>query len=493
MLVHDASQIANTASQLHDVGIDFQSTEGYFAIARFFMKITYAILDAVGLEKSATLFISLYSVLVFIVSFGVGLIIQWIVVKVVNRVARHWKSDIYQHLINDNFFQKCCRLIPALLFLIFIQFTLASRVTLCAWLTKITLCYIIILVALALCSLLNATWIHIDSRENKRRLPLKGIVQLAKGIVWIIAAIIVVAIIVDKSPASLLAGIGAFAAIVLLVFKDSILGVVAGVQLSENDSLHVGDWIKVGEANGTVMEVSLTQVKILNWDKTITTVPPYSLVSGSYTNMRNMQDSNTRRVMRSYMIDADTVIDTTDEMLDEFAKIPLLTDWIAEKRKQREEGKVQNVFNSAGLVDGSIETNLGVFRAYLKLYLDSHPNVDHSGGMNLIFITTLPQSSVGIPLQLYFFTNTSKWTEYEAITATIFEHLAVMLYRFKLSTFEYPSGRDTIIEGYLSEGKDESAVFGLPHPLFGSQDPTPPSSATHQTPPSSPTSNTPNI
>ena len=445
------NQIASTASQLHDVGISFQSTEGYFTIAKFFMKITYEILNLFGLEKSAILFITLYSILVFLVSFGIGLIIQWVVVKIVNRLAKHWKSDIYQHLITDDFFKKCCRLIPALLFLIFIQFTLASRQALCAWLTKITLCYIVILVSIALCSLLNATWSHIDSRENKKRLPLKGVVQLAKGIVWIVATIIVVAIIVDKSPASLLAGIGAFAAIVLLVFKDSILGVVAGVQLSENDSLHVGDWIKVGDADGTVLEVSLTQVKILNWDKTITTVPPYSLMSGSYTNMRNMQESNSRRISRSYLIDADTVVETTEEMLDEFAKIPLLTDWITKKRQQRADGKVRDVANPEGLVDGTIETNLGVFRAYLKLYLDSNPHVDHTNGdgFTVTYVTTLPQTSQGIPLQLYFFTNTSDWLPFESIGATIFEHMAVMMGRFNLRTFELPTDRTTIVETSL--------------------------------------------
>lgn len=451
MIQHERSQIASAASQLHDMGIDFHSTEGYFPIARFFMKMTYAILHALGLENNATLFITLYSIIIFVVSFGIGLILQWVVVKVVHRLAKDWKSDIYQQLIANNFFQKCCRLIPALLFLILIQFTLNSRVSLCAWFTKITLCYIIILVSLALCCLFNATWVHIDSRENKRHLPLKGLVQLAEGVVWIVAVIIIVAIIVDKSPASLLAGVGAFAAVLLLIFKDSILGVVAGVQLSENDSLHVGDWIKVGEANGVVTEVSLTQVKILNWDKTMTTIPPYSLVSGSFTNYRTMQQSNSRRVSRSYLIDADSVVETTEDMLDEFAKIPLLTDWITKKRQQRAAGKVQDVANSEGLVDGSIETNLGVFRAYLKLYLDASPHVDHStgDGFTVTFVTTLPQTSEGIPLQLYFFTNTSSWIPYESIAASIFEHTAVMLYRFNLRTFELPTDRIRIAESSL--------------------------------------------
>lgn len=282
------------------------------------------------------------------------------------------------------------------------------------------------------------------------------------------AAIIVIAIILDKSPGTLFAGLGAFAAVLMLVFKDSILGVVAGVQLSENDSLHVGDWIKVDgtNADGTVMEVSLTHVKVLNWDKTITTLPPYNLVSGSFTNYRTMSESNTRRIQRSCMVDADSVVPTDDAMLDEFAKLPFMEEWITKKREQRAAGKVEDVNNSEGLVDGSIETNLGVFRAYLRMYLDNNPHIDHSGGLGYCFVTTLPQTSVGIPLQIYCFTNTSAWLEYEAIQSTIMEHISAMLYKFRLYTFENPTGRDTLLEGYLSPGKDPNSVFGVPYPFL---------------------------
>lgn len=449
------------------VHLQSEAAEHYWSIAKWIMKLAYGILSWFHAENDKELFIFVYAVLVFIISFGVGLILQWIIVKVVTRLSHRWKSDIYNNLVGDKFFSRICRLIPAIFFLIFIQFTLTSHATLSNWLTRLTWIYIIVLLAIALCSLVDVTWMHIDSRENKRKLPLKGVVSLTKGIIWIVALVVILAIIFNKSPGSLIAGIGAFAAVIMLIFKDSILGVVAGVQLSENDSLHVGDWIKVGDANGIVQEVTLTQVKVLNWDKTVTTVPPYSLVSSGFTNYRSMQESGTRRVERSYLIDSDSVVATTDEMLDEFAKIPLLTEWITKKRAQQAAGKVENVFNSEGLVDGSIETNLGVFRAYLALYLLNHPNVDKNiDGTTLTFITTLPQTSAGIPIQLYFFTSTSKWAPYEAITAGIFEHIAVMLSKFKLYTFEYPTGRDTMIEGYLSPGKTPNSVFGVPLGLF---------------------------
>ncbi len=266
------------------------------------------------------------------------------------------------------------------------------------------------------------------------------------------AAIIIVAVILDKSPARLLAGLGAFAAVLMLIFKDSILGVVAGVQLSENDSLHVGDWIKVHgtEANGTVAEVSLTAVKVQNWDKTTTTIPPYSLISSGFTNYRTMQKSDTRRICRSYMIDADSVLPATDEH-------------ITKKLAQKAAGKVADVDNPEGLVDGTIDTNLGLFRAYMKMWLDANPHISHDSDC---FVSTLAQTPSGIPFQVYCFTATSRWFPYEAIQDTVFEHLAAMLRFFSLYTFENPSGRDTVVDGYISPGKNINTVFGVPYPFF---------------------------
>lgn len=458
------ASLLSIAETIKPVILPQEATEHYFALAKLIFKLTYGFLNLFHAGEDKELFIFVYSVIVFLISFGIGFLLQWLIVIICRRLSKHLSGEIYQNLLSEHFFTRMCRIIPAILFLILIQFTLKAHVSLSEWLTRLTWVYIIVLVTIALCSLVNVTWIHVNERDNKRKLPLKGLVSLAKGILWIIALIVIVAILVNKSPASLLAGVGAFAAVLMLVFKDSILGVVAGVQLSENDSLHVGDWIAVGNANGIVTEVTLTQVKIWNWDKTITTIPPYTLVSNGFTNYRSMQESNTRRVQRSCMIDADSVVETTDAMLDEFAKIPLLTDWITKKRAQQAAGKVENVMNSEGLVDGSIETNLGVFRAYLNLYLQNSDRVykDTSDGVTAMFVTTLPQTSAGIPLQLYFFTNTSKWVAYEGIMASFFEHIAVMMSKFQLYTFEYPTGRDTIIEGYLSPGKAPESVFGLP-------------------------------
>lgn len=459
----------------HPVTEDFPTVtlgadeQNYYAVAKWLMKAVDWILSQLGLQHDNSLFIILYASLVFLISFGVGWILQWIIVKAVDRLSKHWRNDLYLKMAHSQFFTKISRLIPALLFLIFIQFTLTYRATLSGWMTRITWIYVIYILADSITRFVEVLWVHLDERENHKKLPLKGVMQLIKGIVWLIAVIIVVAILLDKSPASLLAGIGAFAAVLMLVFKDSILGVVAGIQLSENDSLHVGDWIKVPgtDANGIVTEVSLTAVKVTNFDKTVTTLPPYNLVSGSFTNFRSMQISGTRRIMRSYMIDSDSVLPVNDELLEEFGRVPLMSDWISAKKRQREAGKEEDVNNSEGLVDGSLDTNLGVFRAYVKLYLDANQNIEHNDpAESQCFVSTLSQTPTGIPLQIYCFTNTSAWIAYEGIQSTIFEHIAVMMAKFRLYTNENASGRDELVNGVLEANKAPSDYFGIPYPFY---------------------------
>lgn len=455
--------VPTPSKALPDVDLSPQAEQSTYFIARLIMRVVKWILDLVGLAEDHSLFVWIYAIVVFGIAIGVGMIVKWIILLLVRIVGRHLKSPLYRLLTEAHFFSKTCRIVPAIVFLIFIEFTISSYSHISVWISRFTWIYLLFVVSNSINIIVTVAWHHIDMRENKRRLPLNGVVQVIKGTVWILFAIVAIAVIVDKSPGSLLAGIGAFAAVLMLVFKDSILGVVAGVQLSENDSLHVGDWIKVAgtDANGVVTEVSLTSVKVLNWDKTTTTVPPYSLVSGSFTNYRSMQESNTRRIERSYMIDADSVVPTDDQMLSEFSNLPLMKEWIEAKIRQRNEGHTCDVNNPEGLVDGSIETNLGIFRAYVKMYLDNNKNIDKE---STCFVSTLAQTSSGIPLQLYCFTTTSSWLPYEAVQSAIFEHIAVMLYRFRLYIFEAESGRDSILEGIV--GTRTNGIFGLPYPFY---------------------------
>lgn len=436
-----------------------------YAVARLLMNLSSWLIKTLHLPKTDDVFVVVYALVVFAVAFAAGWIVKTICVFILRHISFKNKLSLYDILVGKHFFIKLCNVIPPLLFVILIQFTLYTHVTLASWLTRVSWVYMSIVLARSLCTLADGIWEHIDMNENKKRLPLHGIVQIIKIILWLITIIICCAVLVNKSPASLLAGIGAFAAVLMLIFKDSILGVVAGVQLAQNDSLHVGDWIVVpnSNANGTVTEVSLTAVKVTNWDLTVTTVAPYTLITNGFTNYRNMQLSDTRRIQRAYMIDADSVVETTDEMLKEFHEIPLMGEWIDGKLQQKAAGKEYDVNNPDGLVDGTIDTNLGMFRAYIRMYLANNSDISQT---STCFVTTLAQTSAGIPLQIYCFTATSSWLPYEGIMASVFEHLAVMMHRFHLYTFENPSGRDTIVDGYLSPGKNPEFVTGMPYPFF---------------------------
>lgn len=468
MFVNDADRIAGSSVPGMSPVNFHDDLQGTYAVAHWLMDLVHWFLGLFHAENDQTLFTFVYAVIVFLISWGLGYVLQWIVLGIVRLVGKKYHGHTYDALTTQHFFKKTVRIVPAIVFLILIQFTLNSKLALASWLTRLTWVYFAFVLSQALCVAADVMWSQIDARENKRKLPLKGLVQLVKGMVWIIFAIICFAIILDKSPGSLLAGLGAFAAVLMLVFKDSILGVVAGVQLSENDSLHEGDWISVAgtNANGIVTEVSLTAVKVLNWDKTTTTLPPYNLVSQGFTNYMSMSNSNTRRIQRSYMIDADSVIACDDVMLQEFSQIPLMGDWISKKLEQRKAGKEIDAGNPEGLANGSLDTNLGCFRAYLRMWLEQNVMISKADSSDTLFVRTLPQTANGIPLEIYCFTATSDWVTYEAIQSKIFEHIAVMLYKFRLYTYESPSGRDTIIDGYICPGKSPDNVFGMPYPFF---------------------------
>lgn len=440
----------------------------YTYITEMVMHIVEWMLGLVGLQHNPTVATVVYAAVVFAIAIGIGVVVKWIVLGVARKVAEHIDGGFYKSLIAKHVLLKTCRVIPALVFLGLIKVTLHWRTGLASTLTEITLIYVVIVVTMAMSALVMAIWDHVNRMENKRRLPLKGLAQLVKGVLWMIATIVIASILIDKSPVSLLAGLGAFAAVLMLIFKDSILGVVAGVQLSEDDSLHVGDWIKVNgtDANGLVTEVNLTSVKVTNWDKTVTSLPPYSLVSGSFTNYRNMQQSNTRRICRTFMIDADSVLPCTPEMLKQVGRVPFMDKWIPAKLAQRAAGKEADVLNPDGLVDGTIDTNLGLFRAYMKMWLDASQYISHNDDC---FICTLQQTSAGIPLQIYCFTSTSKWFPYEGIQDLVMEHVAAMLHCFQLYAFENASGRDTITSGLLgSPSANIDNIYGVPYPYFQS-------------------------
>ncbi len=287
-------------------------------------------------------------------------------------------------------------------------------------------------------ALLNGIKAIYQSSELSSSRPITGYLQVVRIISYGIGVIWIVGIVMGKNPIALLTGLSAMAAILLLVFKDTILGFVASIQLSANDMVKVGDWISMPKhgADGTVLEITLNTVKVQNWDKTISTIPTYSLISEAFSNWRGMEESNGRRIKRSIYIDMTTVKFCSREMLNRFREIELVGEYIEKKEKEIEmaQQKIDGVFHRSRKI-----TNIGTFRKYLENYLMVHPFVHKN--MTLI-VRQLQPGEFGIPIEVYAFSNKIDWVEYEGIQSDIFDHILAIVPSFDLSVFQRPAGRD---------------------------------------------------
>ncbi len=285
-----------------------------------------------------------------------------------------------------------------------------------------------------------ANAIYSRNPANRDR-PIKGYLQVATIITHLIAAILILSVMMDRSPWLFLSGIGALTAVLLLVFRDTLLSLVASISLTGNDMIHVGDWIEMPQyqADGDVIDIALHTVKIQNFDKTITTIPTYQLLNSSFKNWRGMSQSGGRRIKRSIQIDIGSVRFLTDEEIGRFATFDLLGEYIAAKKEE-----LAN-YNSREGIDSTIPanarnlTNLGTFRAYLERYLASHPKIH--GSMTRI-VRQLAPTAEGLPIEIYCFTRTTKWAEYEAIQGDIFDHVLALLSEFDLRIYQSPAGMD---------------------------------------------------
>ncbi len=273
-----------------------------------------------------------------------------------------------------------------------------------------------------------------------RSKPLTSYAQVFKILLYVVSVVLVLSTLLGKSPWLLLSGLGALAAVFLVVFKDAILGFSASLQLSANDMIRPGDWIEMQKygADGDVLDVSLTTVKVQNFDKTITTIPNYALISDSFKNWRGMLESGGRRIRRSLMIDTSSIEFCTPEMLDSFSKINLLKDYLAEKCAVLDQEN-QNQANLSVSVNGRRLTNIGTFRAYVKAYLWQHPKIRRD---MMFVVRQLPPSSQGLPLEVCVFSTEQDLVPFEEVQADIFDHLLAAIPEFKLRVFQDPTGAD---------------------------------------------------
>ncbi|WP_099464007.1 MULTISPECIES: mechanosensitive ion channel family protein [Parabacteroides] len=360
---------------------------------------------------------SIIAILMVAVAIGLDYIFQAIFVGSVRKIAQktHYTWDTL--MIKRKVVHNLVHAIPAFLVYNLLPMAFVNGKELLVISQKICSIYIVISLLLAINGLLLMMLDMSTLKKSMKNRPMKGFIQVLQVLVFFIGGIIIIAIIVNKSPATLFAGLGASAAILMLVFKDTILGFVAGIQLSANDMLRPGDWITIpaANANGIVQEITLNTVKIQNFDNTISTVPPYTLVNNSFQNWRGMTESGGRRVMKSIFLDLNTIKFCTPEMLDTLKKdVPLLSD-----------------YNPA---EGVIPTNSQVFRVYIERYLTSLPIVNTE--LDLI-ISQLQSTEYGVPIQIYFFSRNKVWKDYERIQSDIFDHFFAMVPKFELKVYQY--------------------------------------------------------
>lgn len=278
-------------------------------------------------------------------------------------------------------------------------------------------------------------------RHPDSTVPVKGYIQLLKIILYVVGSIVMIALLIDRSPLMLLSGLGALSAVLLLVFKDTLLGFVASVQISSNDMLRVGDWIEMPSAgaDGDVIDISLHTVKVRNWDKTITTIPTWRLINESFKNWRGMFDSGGRRIKRSIRVDAGSVRFLSDAEAQALTRFRLLAGYLENKRLEVQRWNEALGDSGRMPVNQRRLTNLGTFRAYAQAYLEAHPDVHHE---MTCMVRQMPAEGEGIPLELYCFTATTAWVDYERIQADIFDHLFAILSEFDLGLYQKPVGAD---------------------------------------------------
>ena len=378
--------------------------------------------------------------LILLLAFVADAICRKVLLKVIARIVKQTKATWDDILFDHSVMVHLSRMVAPVIIYLCIPIAFAGS-TAMAFVQRLCLIYIIVTFLSFVNSFLKAAYTVYSEMESLRGRPLKGLLQTLQVLLWFIGGIVVVSVLIGQSPLTLLAGLGASAAILMLVFKDSIMGFVSGVQLSANDMLKVGDWITMPKygANGYVIEVTLNTVKVRNFDNTITTIPPYLLVSDSFQNWRGMRESGGRRVKRSINIDMTSVRFCTPEMLEKYRKVNLLKDYIDQTEEVVRVYNEENHIDNEVLVNGRRQTNLGVFRAYLTDYLKSLPVVNTE--LNCM-VRHLQPTDHGLPVELYFFSNVKDWIPYEAVQADVFDHVLAIIPEFDLRVFQSPSGAD---------------------------------------------------
>lgn len=397
-------------------------------------------LESLGLVLTPLMTTGVILVLILVVSLVIHLILHRVVkllAKAASKSKQQWDDVFFKYKL----FHNLAFTLQGIILFAQARIWLEADSEVLPVIEVLTHLWILFYSLLSLFSLLNTLQELAFKSASLRQLPLRGIFQSIKLAASVVVLILAVALLIGKSPLILFSGLGAMTAVLLLVFKDPLLGLVAGIQLSANKMLSVGDWLEMPKygADGDVIDISLTTVKVKNWDNTITTVPSYALIADSFKNWRGMSDSGGRRIKRSVLIDATSVHFLDEEDIKRLRKAQLLSQYIEEKLKDIENDNRENQIDPSSPVNGRRLTNLGTFRAYLTAYLRANKKL-HTGMTQMV--RQLDPGPNGIPLEIYTFTNDTAWIVYEGIQADIFDHVFAVLPEFGLRVFQNPTGHD---------------------------------------------------
>lgn len=400
-------------------------------------------LGSVGVEGDSQMY--LRTLLLLLGATFISFILWWVtkkvLIEVIHRFAYKSKTKWDDYLVKNKVFSAIAHLVP-FLFLDFMILTVFSSFPLIAdFLLRATDIVIIVIILYFILRTLNTAKDVLIEKPRLKDKPIESYFQLGKIVIRGLFIILIISIAFKIEPLVILTSMGALTAILILVFKDTILGFVGSIQLAANDMVRIGDWITMEKygADGDVIEINLATVKVQNFDKTITTIPTYSFISDSFKNWRGMLDSDGRRIVRSIHIKIHSIKFCTSELLNKIGEIELIRNYIDEKEKEILDFNDNNQINKTVLLNGRNQTNIGIFRYYIQEYLEKNPDIN---GKMTLMVRQLDPSDKGVPIQLYTFTKTHDWVEYELIMADIFDHLLAAVPFFDLEVFEQPAGSD---------------------------------------------------
>ncbi len=374
--------------------------------------------------------------IVVVISLLLYLFTRYIILKSISKIFRKTSTNLDDILIEKGVLNRLSYFIP----LIFI-YNLKDLLAVHEIIDRILISIIALILVSTLNAFINALNDIYYKSQYSNRFNIKSYIQILKLFVNIFGIIIIIALLTGKSPVYFLSGLGALTAVLMLVFKDTILSLVSSIQISSNDLFKIGDWVEAPQfgADGDVIDIALHSVKIQNWDKTVSIIPTHKLTDSSFKNWRGMSDSGGRRIKRSIKIDMNSIKFCDNSMIERFKKFKVISNYINQKLSEIEKHNIDNNINEEGLINGRSLTNIGTFRAYVEGYLRNHASIHNE--MTFLVRQLSPEAD-GLPIEIYVFSNDTNWVNYESIQSNIFDHLIAILSEFDLKVFQNPTGND---------------------------------------------------